>query len=62
MGHTVRTIALLPLASFIWLIGWTLYCIGDQRMNQSTQKENTDVFKTRDSKKKLNEASRQIVA
>ena len=63
MWHIVRTIVLLPIVSLIWMIGWTLYCVGDQRVNQNAQKENTDTFKTRASERKnLNEATKQIVA
>lgn len=52
MWHTVRTIALLPLASFIWLIGWTLYCIGDQRMNQSVPKRKTQTLSKQETRRK----------
>jgi len=63
MWRIVRTIVLLPIVSLIWMIGWTLYCVGDQRVTQSAQKENTDAFKTRASERKnLNEATKQIAA
>lgn len=41
LWHQVRTIILLPLTIFIWMIGWTLYWIGDQRMSSRTAKKKT---------------------
>jgi len=43
--HQVRTIAFLPLTIFLWLIGWTLYCLGDQRTLARTSRKET-VFAT----------------
>jgi len=39
--HQVRIIVLLPLTIFLWMIGWTLYWIGDQRMSSRTAKKKT---------------------
>ena len=42
----VIIMSLLPLTIFIWMTGWTLYWIGDQRMSSRTaQKETMNSFK-----------------
>jgi hypothetical protein len=43
-GHVwrqVRIIAFLPLTIFLWLIGWALYCLGDQRTLARTSRTET---------------------
>jgi len=37
--HQVRIIVLLPLTIFLWMTGWTLYWIGDQRILSRTAKK-----------------------
>jgi hypothetical protein len=57
----VRTIVLLPVISLIWMIGWTLFYLGDQRVNQSAQNETKNFFQTGASERKdLNEV-RQVL-
>lgn len=34
--HKVKIVILLPLTIFLWMVGWTLYCIGEQRMTSGT--------------------------
>jgi len=58
----IRTIVLLPVISLIWMIGWTLYCVGDQRVSQSAQNENIDTFQTRASERKELKEVRQVLA
>jgi hypothetical protein len=59
----VIIMALLPLTIFLWMTGWTLYWIGDQRMSsRTTKKEAGNVFNKRDCERKnVNEASSQQV-
>jgi hypothetical protein len=58
----IRTIVLLPVISLIWMIGWTLYCVGDQRVSQSAQNENIETFQTGASERKELKEVRQVLA
>jgi len=63
--HQVRIIVLLPLTIFLWMVGWTLYWIGDQRMSSRTAKKKTITsFEKEDyERNNMKEASpKQIVA
>ena len=59
----VMIMALLPLTIFIWMTGWTLYWIGDQRISSKTaQNEAMNSFNQRDyERKNVNEASSQQI-
>jgi len=58
----IRIIVLLPVISLIWMIGWTLYWIGDQRVRHSAQNESIKVFQTCVSERKdINEVG-QVLA
>jgi hypothetical protein len=58
----IRTIVLLPVISLIWMIGWTLYRVGDQRVSQSAQNENIETFQTGASERKELKEVRQVLA
>jgi Tfp pilus assembly protein PilO len=58
----LRIIVLLPVVSLIWMIGWTLYWIGDQRVRQNAQKENMNVFQTGVSERKDFNEIRELMA
>jgi Tfp pilus assembly protein PilO len=58
----LRIIVLLPVVSFIWMIGWTLYWVGDHRVRQNAQKENMHVFQTCVSERKDFNEVKQFLA
>ena len=62
MWRIVRTIVLLPIVSLIWMIGWTLYCVGNQRVSQSAQNKNIDTFQIPASERKELKEVRQVLA
>ncbi|MQY62621.1 hypothetical protein GH146_04995 [archaeon] len=59
----IMIMALLPLTIFLWMTGWTLYWIGDQRRSsRTTKKEAGNVFNKRDCERKnLKEVSPQQI-
>jgi len=44
LRHQVKTLGLLPLIIFVWMIGWTLYWIGTQNVVKNCQKEKHNGF------------------
>ena len=65
-GHVirrVRVIVFLPLTIFLFMTGWILYCIGDQRTSSRTaQKEDRNISEKRGFEEKLEESPQQIRA
>lgn len=63
--HQVRISVLLPLTIFLWMIGWTLYWIGDQRMSSRTaQKKTITSFEKEDYERETlkEDSSKKILA
>jgi len=65
-GHVMRRVKIivfLPLTIFLFMTGWILYCIGDQRTSSTTaQKEARNIFEKRVCEEKLEASPQQIVA
>ena len=66
-GHVwrrVKVIAFLPLAIFIWMIGWTLYSLGDQTaLPRNAKKETMTAFNEEDFERSTarEESARQVL-
>jgi hypothetical protein len=62
--HRVKVIVLLPLTIFLWMTGWTLYWIGDQKTSSRTaEKKTITSFKERDCERKnVKDASSQQIS
>jgi hypothetical protein len=45
LWHQVKIIALLPVTIPLWLVGWALYCVGDNRtLPDTAEKKNITAF------------------
>jgi Tfp pilus assembly protein PilO len=41
----VRVLSLLPIIIFVWMIGWALYWIGDQKLSSGAAQKKTNAQK-----------------